>query len=114
MNDPKSYKANYMVPEGSKLWKERRALNALHGKISTAKFQLEKQKLYDQWKEFHLSKNKEARGKECPHLLSLKLSHGDFVVMHGAEIQQYFEVSGSQSIKEMHSNDTYLAYSKAK
>ena len=112
MTDPKKYQPDHMVLEGSKLWEERRALNAKHGKISEAKFQAEKQKLYGQWRAFHLSKVKEARGKECPTLLNLKLKHGDFVIMHGAEIQTFFEVGCPQFVKEVHIVDTHLALGK--
>jgi hypothetical protein len=33
--------------------------------------------------------------KECPAMCVMELNHGDLVVMHGALLQMYFEVSDS-------------------
>lgn len=36
--------------------------------------------------------------KQPPKLMTLELKHGDLVVMHGAELQKYYEVRHIQSI----------------
>lgn len=42
-------------------------------------------------------------GKTKPRCLSVRLQHGDIVVMHGSLIQKYYEVSLSQNFSQ-----TYL------
>ena len=119
MTDPKKYDPNKEVLEGSKLWKERQELNAKYGQIPKADFELEKEKLYAKWKEYHHEKPREGeppkdhRGKECPTLLNLKLKHGDYVIMHGAEIQKYFEVSCLLNVGQTCSVDKASACCKA-
>ena len=47
--------------------------------------------------------SKEALGGRvfnCPDLITIRLGHGDIVVMHGAEVQRYFEVGGSWQTKD--------------
>ncbi|KAL8822721.1 MAG: hypothetical protein Q9191_006546 [Dirinaria sp. TL-2023a] len=88
MTDPEKYDPAKIVLEGSKFWKERRDLNSKFGHVSKTQFEKEKMELYSKWKN---DTAKENRGRECPVLLKMKLKHGDYVIMHGAEIQQYFE-----------------------
>lgn len=61
---------------------ERRALNAKLGMISCAAFEKERSNIYKDCR----------RSKSPPDLLTLQLHHGDMVVMHGAEMQKYYEV----------------------
>lgn len=67
--------------------KERRALNALYGKISDAEFQKRKNELL----------GKISKTGNCPVLLTLLLNHGDIMVMHGSEMQKYYEVCPFQT-----------------
>ena len=88
MRDVSKYNPAEPVLEGSKLWEARRALNEQFGSLSSELFDKKKAKLYAQWGELK-------GGRKSPMLLSLKLKHGDFMVMHGADIQKYYEVSPS-------------------
>lgn len=92
MDDIKKYDPNEIVLEGSRLWEERRALNAKYGQISDADFEAEKKRLYTMYKA-------DKSRKTCEAVLKMKLKHGDFVVMHGADIQTYFEVSNDSHSK---------------
>ena len=72
------------VLPGSLLEHERKELNKLHGKIPDAKFNDRRRVIYEK---------KPLRIKKCPALIEMDLHHGDMVVMHGAKIQKYYEVS---------------------
>lgn len=41
---------------------------------------------------------RQIRTRLCPPILTMKLKHGDMVVMHGHEIQKYYEVCFIQVI----------------
>lgn len=80
------YNPDAPVIKGCQFYEERLALNALHKsgcsdkvlRAAESKLQLETQK----------------KGRvTAPPILSMKLHHGDMVVMHGGDIQKYFEVS---------------------
>lgn len=82
------YNPNIPVIKGCQLYEERLELNALHKsgcrdkvlRVQEAKLQKKAQKI----------------GRNCaPVILNLKLHHGDMAVMHGGEMQKYFEVSGT-------------------
>lgn len=62
--------------------RERRALNAKFGTISDAAFEAEKNAIFDSC----------TRRAATPVLLTVYLHHGDVVIMHGAEMQKYYEV----------------------
>ena len=81
----KSDKYNPAEPvlPGAALAAERKALNALHGTMKADEFEESRKAMY---------KNYTIK-KEPPVLLSMKLRHGDIVIMHGHEMQKYFEVS---------------------
>lgn len=80
----KSNKYNPTEPvlNGCALEGDRITLNALHGTISDEEFESRRVLMY---------KNKSLKGHKA--FLSLKLVHGDMVVMHGGEIQKYYEVN---------------------
>ena len=62
---------------------ERRALNAKYGRISATAFEKEKKAIYGEHPRRRLA---------TPNLLTIYLHHGDMVIMHGAEMQKYYEV----------------------
>ena len=70
------------VLNGCALESDRISLNALHGSISNEEFDSRRALMY---------KNKSLKGHKA--FLTLKLAHGDMVVMHGGEIQKYYEVN---------------------
>lgn len=72
------------VPVGSKLWEKRTALNAEFGKIPDAEWEKAKREVF---KEFATVK-----AVQCKKLLEIELKHGDYLIMHGGEIQKYYEV----------------------
>ena len=78
---------------------ERRALNAKAGLISDAAFEKERSKIYDGSK----------RSKNPPEFLTMHLHHGDMVVMHGAEMQKYYEVCFHVNVLRITlTNDLYM------
>ena len=82
------YDPNAPVIEGCQLYEERLRLNALHNSGCPAEvLRAEEADLY-----YQAFKNGGGRNN-APVVLSMKLHHGDMVVMHGSEIQKYFEVS---------------------
>ena len=78
-----NYHPDEPVLPGSALEEERKALNAKHGTVSDAEFEKLRVATYKGFKKV----------SHCPPLLTMKLQHGDMVVMHGAEMQKYYEVS---------------------
>lgn len=87
----KSGKYDPLAPvlPGCLLEEERKALNAEYGKIPQADFDARRQAMYD---------DNASRLKNCPPLITMNLKHGDMVVMHGAEMQKYYEVSRKQTV----------------
>ncbi|MCJ1383484.1 hypothetical protein MMC17_006598 [Xylographa soralifera] len=69
------------VLPGSFLEGERQALNALWGTATPAQFDQMRKGLYSSCK----------MPRNGPVLLTMQLSHGDIVVMHGDEMQKYYE-----------------------
>ena len=76
------------VPVGSKLWEKRVALNEKFGKVSDAEWEEAKREMFKEYAKVKSSNKK---------LLEVELKHGDYLIMHGGEIQKYFEVSISLS-----------------
>ncbi|KAL9119086.1 MAG: hypothetical protein Q9187_004357, partial [Circinaria calcarea] len=76
------YNPKERVVPGAALEQERTVLNALHGKISDEEFERRRTKLYNA--------NISTVRSHKP-VLTMPLKHGDIVVMHGAEMQKYFE-----------------------
>ncbi len=70
------------VLPGCKGYAERVELNSLNGKISKEAFEEAKKTL---------CKNLRQVGSPPP-LLTMYIKHGDMIVMHGAEMQKYYEV----------------------
>lgn len=70
------------VLPGCKAYDERVKLNSRWGKIPKHAWEEEKAALY----------KKIGRIGNAPVLLTMQLNHGDMVVMHGAEMQKYYEV----------------------
>ena len=85
-----SYNPNSPVVMGSDFWQERMALNDSFKNDTKAEYRKKKADFF--------AKNREAISNRKmdslkPWCLRLNLSHGDFVVMHGAEIHRSYEVS---------------------
>lgn len=70
------------VLPGCKCYEERVKLNSLYGKVSKVAFAEAKAKVYKDM----------SRIGNAPVLLTLQLNHGDMVVMHGGEMQKFYEV----------------------
>ncbi|MCJ1389057.1 hypothetical protein MMC18_001911 [Xylographa bjoerkii] len=71
------------VLPGSFLETERRSLNTLHSRVSESKFDAMRKTVY--------STSKHRTPRNGPPILTMHLSHGDIVIMHGAEMQKYYE-----------------------
>lgn len=82
------YDPKRKVLVGSKLWARRKELNDLYGQVSEEDWQVAKKEVYDEYAAFS-GDNK----KQCKNALEIGLRHGDYIVMHGAAIQKYYEVS---------------------
>ena len=79
--DPKSE-----VVVGSKFWAERVALNDSFESATDDEWEAAKKKLFADYKT--------AKGsKTPPQVLTITLKHGDYLIMHGSDIQKYYEVS---------------------
>ena len=73
---------------------ERKQINAVANTMNKAELNEHARKVLipkDQKKE--AQQKTKTPNSEPPVLLDLKLRHGDIVVMHGSDIQKYFEVS---------------------
>ncbi|MCJ1400048.1 hypothetical protein MMC11_003251 [Xylographa trunciseda] len=78
-----NYDQTEPVLPGSCLEAERKALNRKWGRVPEAKFSEMQKALYS---------NKQRRvPRNGPVLLTLHLAHGDVVIMHGKDMQKYFE-----------------------
>lgn len=85
-----TYDPEAFVFPHSQLYEERNALNRLYGTVNSAEF--------ENAKKGFLEKLKRIRTVNAPVILKLRLRHGDMVVMHGADIQRYWEVCTSFDI----------------
>lgn len=84
--DNKPYDPDAPIIQGCQLYQERLELNALHKNGRSDKVL--------RAKEADLQREAQKIGRHSPPVvLNMKLHHGDMVVMHGREIQKYFEVS---------------------
>lgn len=84
MKNIDTYDPSKPVRKGSKFFKQREALNILHGIISVQAFNAEKLKLYTAYKK-SISVN-------CSPVITMNLKHGDYMIMDGDLIQKYYEV----------------------
>jgi len=73
------------VLPGCANYKERLELKNLRGKLKDDEYEKRKEKLYGSMKRTKTS--------AAPEMIKMHLKHGDMVVMHGAEMQKYYEVS---------------------
>ena len=82
----KYYDPDQEVVMGSDFWEDRVKLNALHNPDTMDEFKAEKARLFKKMGD-------EAKAKRlAPWCLKLQLRHGDFVIMHGANVHTYYEV----------------------
>ena len=79
-----SKKQRLVVLEGCQLYEERLKLNRLLEQGTDSEY-------VEAMKVFKKHANQEKR-KQAPVCLSMRLKHGDMVVMHGSETQLYYEV----------------------
>ena len=80
------YDPKRKVVVGSKHWAERAALNESHGNVDDDEWEVAKEQLFSDYKT--------AKGRRTPpEVLSIVLKHGDYLIMHGSDIQKYYEVS---------------------
>ena len=77
------YNPDEPVLPGCALEKERKALNAKKDSMTAEQFEKSRLSMY----------KKHGKLSSSPVLLTMKLQHGDMVVMHGTEMQKYYEVS---------------------
>jgi hypothetical protein len=80
------YNPDAPVIKGCQLYEERLELNALH-KSGCSDEVLRAQE------EVLRTKAQKCGRISAPPILSMRLHHGDMVVMHGGDMQKYFEVS---------------------
>ena len=85
-----NYNPHEPVLPGAALEHERRQLNALHGTITAEEFEKRRKFMYAQ--------GKEALKGQPPVLLTMPLDHGSIIIMHGAEMQKYYEVSNPRPL----------------
>ena len=83
---PETYDPELPVRTGSQAYKLRNAANEHFKAGRLADYKAAKKEL------FH-GKKSETKKKNAPTVLTLELKHGDMVVMHGADIQKFYEVS---------------------
>ena len=72
---------------------ERRKLNKMAKTMSEKDLNAAARKLLA----FDKDKNGKEKPKSSPVVLELDLRHGDYMVMHGADMQKYYEVSVSRT-----------------
>ena len=75
--DPKEF-----VPPGAALEEERKELNKLYGTIPNADFDALRRKMY--------TDNKDKLKKPSPVMVTVKLLHGDMIIMNGPEMQKFY------------------------
>ena len=85
-----SYDPTDEVVMGSDFWQSRQRLNALYRAGHMNAFRLAKREFFDTNRTE--IRRLGARNAQVPWCLQLQLSHGDFVVMHGAQIHTSYEV----------------------
>lgn len=73
------------VLDGCKLQEERRLLRNefVNGGMTADSYDSRRYKLL---------KPAQSKGREAPAVIKMELQHGDFVVMHGENLQKYYEV----------------------
>ncbi|MCJ1474052.1 hypothetical protein MMC13_002710 [Lambiella insularis] len=71
------------VLPGCVLEAERKALNAKWGNVTPAEFDTLQKAFYKQ--------HSRELNRNCPELLNMTLMHGDIMVMHGSDLQKYYE-----------------------
>ena len=81
-----TYDPTAEVVMGSDFWEERIAVNSLYHPLTMGRYKAEKARLF---REMNSAKPKRGLAASC---LKLHLRHGDFVVMHGANIHAFYEV----------------------
>ena len=77
-----TYNPHEPVLPGCALEEDRKILNAKWGRVSEREFDDEVAQL-----------SKRMKGKNSPVFLDMTLCHGDIVIMHGAKMQKFYEVS---------------------
>lgn len=87
LNTPETYNPELPVIPGSQAWKQRIKANDYYKAGRGKEYEAAKKELFT-----FLNKDSEKRKKNAPVCLSLELRHGDMVVMHGAKIQEIYEV----------------------
>ena len=78
-----TYDPNAQVFPGSRLYQARHDINKLYHAGDLRGYETAKAELF---------KNMKKGTVHAPAVLTMKLRMGDMVVMHGGEMQQYFEV----------------------
>lgn len=86
----KKHKGTTPILRGCQLYKERFQLNEDEATMSKADLGRSKAQFYDS--------ARQEKTRLCPPILTMKLKHGDMVVMHGQDIQKYYEVCFIQVI----------------
>lgn len=86
------YDAKAPVLPGCYKEHERRALNAKAKTLSKAEFEEERKAIYA---------GSKGRRLTTPILLTVHLHHGDMVIMHGAEMQKYYEVCLDSNVPQI-------------
>ena len=80
------YDPTQEVVMGSDFWEDRIKLHALHNPATMDQYKAEKARI------FEMMRTNKKRNSQPPWCLRLHLRHGDFVVMHGANIHTSYEV----------------------
>lgn len=71
-----------VIIPGCAQYEQRRQLRQKYdaGKMSLAQYEKQRQRIFSG-----------IRGNECPVIVRMELNHGDMVVMHGSDLQMYYE-----------------------
>ena len=86
---PEAYDAKAPVLPGAWMAEERKALNEKAVNMTEDETIKAATRMYAKQLKNGAGKKKT---NECPPLINMHLAHGDMVVMHGAEMQKYYEV----------------------
>lgn len=84
---PDNYNPELPVQKGSQAWQLRITANEHFKAGRMAEYEAAKKDIFT-----FLNKDSEKKKKHAKTCLTLELKHGDMVVMHGAEIQKFWEV----------------------
>ena len=87
------YEPREPILPGCALEHQRKALNALYGKVSDDEFDARLKQMY---------KDGAKEVGAPPIILKMPLAHGDIIIMHGAEMQKYFVVWNSSPSLLLH------------